>query len=228
MTTLKEMVGDWDLFMREIFNDPLIINNLNTINTYYKYSNNGTGSIIYPEQINVFKAFQECPYEKLSVVILLQDPYHNGSATGIAMANEVGTKLSPSLRIVKDIISKTIYNREEFNFDPTLVSWANQGVLLLNTALTVYKGKPGSHKDLWNAFTKAVLKKLSEINSGIIYCLWGNFAQEYIPLINSLSNTILLAKHPVASVYSGIPWECDHFVKINKQLKDFNNLNIIW
>jgi len=222
---LKELVGDWDKFFESIFADNEVRINLSALNQRYK-----TGyPKIYPDQKNVFRAFRECPYSKLSVVILLQDPYHDGSATGIAMANDADTDiLSPSLRIVKDTISRTVYNSHEFDFDPTLISWEKQGVILLNTALTVEDDKPLSHQVLWARFTELLLTKLSEVNSGIIYCLWGKQAEKYAFLINWKSNTILTCTHPVASAYKRIPWDCDHFIKINDQLKKFNNISITW
>ena len=224
MIPLKEIVGDWDAFLLSVFSEPAVIANMNNIDRMYH-----AGERIYPEQIDVFKAFQECPIDKLSVVILLQDPYHDGSATGIAMANEPNTRLSPSLKIVKDNICRTIYKGREFDFDPTLVKWARQGVLLLNTALTVEAGKPLSHKFLWARFTQCLLAKLSEQNSGIIYCLWGLEAKKLEYFIhNKVSNTILYYTHPVSAAYSGSAWDCDHFVKINEQLKCFNNTTIIW
>ena len=223
MTSWREIAGDWDRILHDIVSDPKMIAVLNLINSYYKGD-----TVIYPRQEDVFKAFKECPYSKLSVVIILQDPYHDGSATGIAMGNEPGTRMSPSLRIVKDTVSRTIYNREEFDFDPTLVSWSKQGVLLLNTALTVERGRPLSHQKLWSYFTERLLIKLSDMNSGVIYCLWGRHAESFRLYINPNSNTILSSAHPVSAAYQGIPWECDHFIKINRQLKDFNNLTIKW
>jgi uracil-DNA glycosylase len=182
-----------------------------------------------------------CKYNKLKLQNLKiknfgdnNTPYHDGSATGIAFANPLtydtvkGKSLSPSLRIIKDAVSRTIYNGQDFDFDPTLINWAKQGVLLLNTALTVDGGSPTSHKHLWVDFTQRVLQKLSEVNSGIIYCLWGKYADSYSMYINSNSNTILRCNHPAYSVYQGIPWECDHFVMINTYLKNFNNITIEW
>lgn len=227
MIPLVDIVGEWDKFLFDILSNSTVTNNLNIINRLYLSG----GAIIYPAQINVFKAFKECPYKKLSVVILLQDPYHDGSATGIALANDksmLDKRISPSLRIVEDAIARTVYNNREFNFDATLMKWVKQGVLMLNTALTVEAGKPLSHHDYWVAFTQLVLKKLSDCNSGIIYCLWGKYAESYAQYINPLSNTILRSTHPVYSIYSGKAWECDHFNMINKQLKEFNNTTIIW
>jgi uracil-DNA glycosylase len=226
---MKEVFDSWFDFMKDIIYDDTVLSNLNTINMYYKYV--GEKGLIHPKQENVFKAFKECPYSKLSVVILGQDPYHDGSATGLAFANlppKNNERLSPSLRVIEDTISRTVYHNHDFSFNPDLTKWAKQGVLLLNTALTVETGHPLSHLHLWNNFTTMVLAKLSEINSSIIYCLWGKHADSYSMYINSNSNTILRCNHPAYAVYQGIPWECDHFVKINIHLKDFNNTTITW
>jgi uracil-DNA glycosylase len=224
MSKWKSIFGSWDTFFEDIISNKEVSNNLNIIRSYY----NGS-SIIYPSASNIFKAFKECPYDKLSVVIVLQDPYHDGSATGIAMGNNtLQFRISPTLRVVKDTISKTIYNSEEFYFDSSLIKWSNQGVLLFNTALTVEKGKPLSHQHLWSTFTELFLKKLNTINSGIIYCLWGKHAEFYKQYINLSSNTVLITTHPMYSVYRGSPWDCNHFVEINRILKENNNLYINW
>lgn len=221
---LSDLVGDWDTKLHSIIYDTKVIENLNHINRLYLSSS----KVIYPNQKDVFKAFKECPYNKFSVVILLQDPYHDGSATGIALANNQNTTISPSLRIVRNTIAKTVYKGDYNNFDSSLLSWEHQGVLMLNTALTVEKGIPLSHKELWDYFTSRLLIKLSEINSGIIYCLWGKYAEYYEKFINKDSNTILKCSHPAYSIYRGEDWKCDHFIKINEYLKNFNNTTIIW
>jgi len=232
---INSLVGDWERILDSVFKDQKVLDNLGHINRLYRIS----PIKIYPEQENVFKAFKECPYSKLSVVILLQDPYHDGSATGIATANSNNTRiLSPSLKIIRDTIYREVYKLYsigeaerlaiESQFDPTLVSWARQGILMLNTALTVEAGHPQSHQSYWSRFTELVLRKLSDINSGIIYCLWGKYADAYSIYINSNSNTILRCTHPAYASYRGLPWDCTHFNDINKYLKDFNNTTIIW
>jgi uracil-DNA glycosylase len=220
---LKDIVGDWDRILLPILQVPNVINNLNKVYNRYREVR------VYPKKEDVFKAFKLCPYNKLAVIILLQDPYHDGSATGISLANnKEGGKISPSLRVVRDCISRTVYKGQDFDFDPTLEAWEKQGVLMLNTALTVEEGKPLSHYDYWDEFTRKLLVKLSEDNSGITYCLWGKNAANYEYFINKDSNTVLKAYHPVYSVYTGKVWECNHFVDINNRLKAFNNTSINW
>ena len=225
MIDLHNLVGDWDRVLMSIFEDTTVRENLSKINALYKSG----PTKIYPEQEDVFKAFKECPYRKLSVVILLQDPYHDGSATGLATANRAETKnLSPSLQIIKDTVCKTVYKGYDFGFDPTLIRWAKQGVLLLNTALTVEAEHPLSHQPLWRRFTGQVLIKLSQFNTGIVYCLWGKYADTFSFYINPLTNTILKCNHPVYAAYRSAAWECDHFNQVNKYLKDYNNITINW
>ena len=154
-------------------------------------------------------------------------PYTDGSAVGLAFANDVSIgnrKMSPSLRIIFKEIEDTIYGGCMLNQDPTLESWVNQGVLLLNTALTVKKGQPGSHKDLWELLTYKILSVLNQNRTGIIYLLWGKHAQYYAPCINPNNNYILEAPHPAAEIYSpGIGFlGCKHFVKVNELIQQSN------
>jgi uracil-DNA glycosylase len=224
MSKWNSILGSWDRFLTPILEDEVVQKNLDVIRGYYLNSS----FITYPSPKNIFRAFRECPYDKLSVVIILQDPYHDGSATGIGLGNESNKNLSPSLKVVKDTISRTVYKGQEFNFDHSLVSWANQGILLINTALTVEAGKPGSHIEIWAPFTEKVFQKLNLINSGIIYCLWGKSAGEYAKYINQGSNYILSYTHPAYASYRGEIWDCNHFNAINVILKENNNLHINW
>ena len=219
-------VGNWDYFLKDIFNNVIVYKKMYTILKSYEKN----VPRIYPAYEDIFKAFKLCPYEKLSVVILGQDPYHDGSATGLAFANRFtpNSNLSPSLRIIKDNISKVIHKSGDFAFDSTLENWAEQGVLLLNTSLTVEVSRPLSHVHYWETFTELVLRRLSRENENIIYCLWGKYANKYEKFINKESNIILTHTHPAYSLYSGKPWKCDHFSKINEILNKKNNSNIIW
>jgi len=224
MKDLHGFLGSWNKVLKDVIENSYVVNNLNIINVRYKYNRP-----MHPSQVDVFNAFKYCPYDKLSVVILGQDPYHDSNATGLAFANPADTnKLSPSLQVIKDTVIRTVYKGSDYNFDPTLISWARQGVLLLNVALTSEGDKPLTNIKYWQDFTEGVLRKLSEINSGIIYCLWGKYADSFSIFINSNSNTILRYNHPAYSIYQGIPWECNHFIKINEYLKNFNNKTIIW
>lgn len=157
---------------------------------------------IYPETTKTFRAFKLCQLADTRVVILGQDPYHDGSATGLAFANtNEGSKVSPSLKwIVKALEYE--YNTVCVDFDYDLESWASQGVLLLNTALTVVKGYAGSHTELWRPFTEDLITSLSLHKNNIIFVLWGKKAQEYARFIKG-DNKIITAPHPAADAYTG-------------------------
>jgi len=174
----------------------------------------------YPERENIFNAFKLCPLEKLKVVILGQDPYHDGSATGLAFSNRSdSTTLSPSLRNILKEVENNASNGLKLDQDPNLERWAKQGVLLLNTALTVEKGNPGSHADLWDKFTIEVLKKISKEISAIVYILWGSYAKGYLEYINRETNFILASPHPSPLSASRGFFGNKHFSKCNQVLK---------
>ena len=162
---------------------------------------------ICPAQSNVFKAFEVCPYDKLKVVMLGQDPYpQKGVATGILFGNKEGTRdedLSPSLQIIKEAAINFEIPHNCIIFDPTLESWAKQGILMINSALTVEMNKIGSHVMLWRPFIASLLKKLSENETGIIYVLFGKQAQTFKPYINKQFNTVLEENHPAYFARTG-------------------------
>lgn len=187
---------------------------------------------IYPSSDKVFRCFRETPFNNVKIVILALDPYHDGSADGLAFSNSgknlLNSKMSPSLSIIYDTIERTVYKGLMLDKDPSLERWAKQGVLLLNSALTVEKGIPKSHLVKWKPFTKQVFKALNDYNTGVIYCLWGKDAQEFEKYINPKFNYILKCPHPVSAAYNKTIWDCSHFNEINKILKDNNNDKIIW
>lgn len=184
--------------------------------------------VVYPDMQDVFKAFRLCPPGNLKVVILGQDPYHDGSATGLAFANSENTvKMSPSLEQIWKECEKAT-ETISIDFDVTLESWAKQGVLLLNTALTVKKSSPTSHSPFWHPFTRAVLKHINDNFNGLHICLWGSHARSFGETFNKDIHHIYHAAHPVAHVYSGgTGWKCNHFQKINDNLKLQNGENEI-
>jgi uracil-DNA glycosylase len=188
---------------------------------------------IFPTSENVFKAFKTTPYNEVKICILAQDPYYSSNcADGLAFscsyAQELGKRMQPSLAQIYGAVERTVYKGLMMHKEPNLECWAKQGILLLNTALTVEEGKPESHLALWKNFTVEVLKSLNEYSTGVIYCLWGAKAQQYEKYINPKFNYILKAKHPSSASYTGGVWECNHFAEINKILKANNNEEIIW
>lgn len=187
---------------------------------------------ICPVQSDVFKAFEVCPYDKLKVVMLSQDPYpQKGVATGILFGNKEGTRdkdLSPSLQIVKEAAINFEIPHNCIIFDPTLESWAKQGILMINSALTVEMNKIGSHVMLWRPFIASLLKKLSENDTGIIYVLFGKQAQTFKPYINKRFNTILEENHPAYFARTGEAMPHTVFEQISKLTKGMYGVPITW
>lgn len=186
------------------------------------------GKVIYPHQNLIFNAIEQCLFEEIKVVIIGQDPYHGtGQANGLAFSVNVGQKIPPSLRnIYKEL-------KDDVGFEiPThgdLTAWAKQGVLLLNSVMTVEEGKPGSHQHKgWETFTDAVINKLSGENNGIVFLLWGNYAKSKIELIDASKHKIFTAAHPSPlSAYQGF-FHCKHFSKTNEYLLQQGKKPISW
>ncbi len=211
---IETYLGDWYDFMKPI----LITQAFNSITEQIKARANA-GAVVYPGKGKTFRAFKLCPLESVKVVILGQDPYHDGSATGLAFANREGARPSPSLR---NIITCVKNDFGDVDVNVTLEDWAKQGVLLLNTALTVEKGRAGIHTSLWKPFTRMFIQKLSIDKPNLVFVLWGKKAQEYQKFIRG-QHTILTAPHPAAESYSGGKagfFTCGHFKKINETLAE--------
>ncbi len=187
-----------------------------------------TSKKVYPKPENVFAAFDLCPFDKIKVVILGQDPYHGpGQAHGLCFSVERGIQNPPSLKnIYKEIESDLGI---EMSKSGNLTSWAKQGVFLLNATLTVLASQAGSHqKKGWEEFTDAVIKKLSEKKEGLVFLLWGAYAQSKANFINSQKHFILKAPHPSPlSAHRGF-LACKHFSQTNKYLRDNNQSEINW
>jgi len=186
------------------------------------------GKIIYPPGSLIFNAFNSTPFEKVRVVILGQDPYHGaGQAHGLCFSVQHGVKPPPSLvNIYKEL-------KDDVGFEipkhGNLQKWTEQGVFLLNAMLTVEANQPASHqKKGWEEFTNAVIQKLSKERNGLIFILWGNFAQQKAVLIDETKHTILKAAHPSPfSAYNGF-FGCKHFSKTNEILKAIGEMEIDW
>ena len=177
-----------------------------------------------PPLKQVFRAFEECPYDKLQVVIIGQDPYPQlGVADGIAFSCGNTCKLQPSLRFILDEVNRTLYKGHPGSLDVDLKRWANQGVLMLNTALTVEVNKIGSHYDIWRKFTAYLLDWLNTHDTGLVYLYMGKKAEEWSELTNDTTSTKYFVKHPASAAYSGGRWDSENvFMKIQKDKQ------IIW
>lgn len=187
------------------------------------------GYIIYPQKRLIFNAFEHTPFYKTKVVILGQDPYHGANqAHGLSFSVPYGVRIPPSLQnIFKEL--KAEYEDFQIPKHGNLSQWANQGVLLLNATLTVQAGNAGSHQHQgWEQFTDTVIRKLSEQRSGIVFLLWGKYAQAKAQLIDGKKHFILTAAHPSPfSAYQGF-FGCGHFLKTNELLERNGEKGIDW
>ena len=191
--------------------------------------------VIYPEAKNVFNAFNKTSFEKVKVVILGQDPYHNpGQAHGLCFSVQDGVAPPPSLEnIYKEIESDlgvtSVVSKNKEGASGNLESWTEQGVLLINAVLTVEKNKPGSHsKKGWEEFTDEVIKQLSDKKEGLVFLLWGNYAKQKGQMIDRQKHLVLEAAHPSPfSAYNGF-FGCKHFSKVNDYLKGQGRKEIEW
>ena len=184
---------------------------------------------VFPEKQNIFKAFSLTKLDNLKVVILGQDPYHGfGQAQGLAFSTPANIKNPPSMQnILKEIQSDL--GKKSICEDGDLTPWAKQGVLLLNTILTVEEAKPKSHHNLgWEVFTDNIIKYISDNCEDTIFILWGSPAISKTKLIDRKKHHILTAPHPSPlSSYRGF-FGCKHFSQTNNILKSLNKEAIIW
>lgn len=187
------------------------------------------GITIFPKAADIFNAFKVTPFEKVKVVIIGQDPYHGpNQAHGLCFSVLKGVKTPPSLvnmykELAQDIPNFQIPQHGE------LISWAEQGVLLLNTVLTVEQGQAHSHKHLgWERFTDFVIQGISDHGEGIVFLLWGSHAQKKGACIDTQKHFVLKAPHPSPlSAHRGF-FGCQHFSKTNQLLEQQNKTPIDW
>lgn len=182
---------------------------------------------IFPTGKLIFNAFNLTPFDEVKVVILGQDPYHGfGQAHGLCFSVPDGVKVPPSL----NNIFKEIKDDVGIEVPPTgnLTPWAKQGVLLLNATLTVTENQAGSHQNKgWEVFTDAIIKKLSDEKTGLVFLLWGNYAKQKGTLIDTPKHHVLSAPHPSPLARGGF-FGCKHFSKTNELLKQQEKTAINW
>jgi uracil-DNA glycosylase len=185
--TLEEYFGDW----MKVIDKAELYKVINRINVLYKTQK------CEPAYNNIFRAFNITPYSELCVVSIAQDPYpQSGVSTGVCFGNKKDVvKLSPSLEVIKEAVIDFEIPHNLITFDPTLEEWSKQGILLLNSALTVETDKPNSHAVLWRPFMTSLLRNLSAINPGLIYILWGSEAKTFNSCINK-DNIVFKMPHP--------------------------------
>lgn len=187
------------------------------------------GKIFYPNRKDIFNAFRFTEFNILKVVILGQDPYYGyNQANGLAFSVNLGIDIPPSLQ---NIYRELHFSIPSFNIPlhGYLYNWAKQGVLLLNSILTVEAGKANSHIYLgWQRFTDNVISFINEHHNNIVFLLWGKYAQKKINLINLNKHCVLLASHPSPMSAHISFLGCNHFVKVNKFLINNNRAPINW
>lgn len=193
------MIGnDWDEILKPIWESPGFHNFMNIVKEKYKENT------CFPEYNNIFNALKLTSYSKVKVVILGQDPYHGvGEAHGLSFSVQDGIKKPPSLKnIFKELHDDLGFDEPESG---NLEKWAKEGVLLLNSVLTVEKDKAASHKDLgWNLFTDHIIKLLNQKETPIVFILWGNFARSKKVFITNEKHLVIESVHPSPfSVYNG-------------------------
>lgn len=186
-----------------------------------------SGVTIYPPGSKIFAAFDYTPFNNLKAVIIGQDPYHGpGQANGLCFSVSNGIRKPPSLlNIFKELQADLGIPIPE---NGNLENWAKQGVLLLNATLTVRSNEAASHQGKgWEQFTDAVIRTVSEKSNGIVFLLWGKFAQAKAPMIDSSKHYILEAAHPSPLARTGFSG-CRHFSKTNEILKSIGKSPIDW
>ena len=214
----------WKQVLKEEFEKPYF----SQVATFLK-TERAAGKTTFPSGPNIFNAFNKTPFDKVKVVILGQDPYHGfGQAHGLSFSVLPGLKIPPSLQNIFKEIKADIGVENPPNFGD-LTHWAEQGILLLNAALTVRDGEPMSHAKIgWAQFTDAVIKTISDKKENVIFLLWGKFAQDKQVLINTDSHYILKAAHPSPlSAHNGF-FGCKHFSKTNEILVKHGENPIDW
>lgn len=187
------------------------------------------GKKFTPTIKHLFRAFEECPYDDLKVVIVGQDPYPGfGQADGIAFSLS-NSDMQPSLDYILKAVNTTVYNGVNSSRDRDLKRWSNQGVLLLNTALTTTVGKIGQHYLIWRPFIAYVFDWLSWNCPGLVYVYMGKKAAEWSDCVND-NNYKFFLTHPASASYNGAEeWESQNlFPQISKILKQNYNIDIIW
>lgn len=182
--------NDWDLTLQEEIKKPYFEELSLKIAEEYKEHT------VYPPQEDIFCALKQTPYDRTKVVILGQDPYHGqGQAEGLSFSVKPGVRIPPSLHNIYKELSADLGIPAPSH--GSLMHWANQGVLLLNAVLTVREGQPNSHKGLgWEKFTDAVIAKLNERTTPVVFILWGSYAQKKGAFIDRTRHLVLESVHP--------------------------------
>ena len=219
---MSALINDWDKALSKEFKKPYYLKLYNTVRSEY------SKTTVYPPSEEIFTAFNLTDINDVKVLILGQDPYHEpGQAHGLSFSVKPGVAIPPSLlniyKELEDELSLYIPN------NGYLEKWAKQGVLMLNTVLTVRAHNANSHKGIgWEEFTDAAIMALNELDKPIVYMLWGSNARSKAKMLNNKKQLVLEAPHPSPlSSYRGF-FGCNHFIKCNEFLKANGLSEIDW
>jgi uracil-DNA glycosylase len=219
---MVKITDEWDNHLKNLFES----NNYKDLREFLKeeYSSH----VVYPSMYDIFNALKSVSLEDIKVVLIGQDPYHEpGQAMGLSFSVPKGEKIPPSLvNIYKELNSELgipIKNHGD------LTGWANQGVLLLNSVLTVRAHHANSHKNKgWEEFTDGIISLISEKRENVVFFLWGANARAKKNLIDTKKHLVLECAHPSPlSAYNGF-FGCGHFIKANEYLKQYGKQQIDW
>lgn len=218
----SKMVKTWDEFLEQEEKQPYFIELMKAVSEAREEGN------VYPTEEDMFSCFRLCPYDKVKVVILGQDPYHGpGQAHGLSFSVQKDVRIPPSLRnIYKEL-------KSDLDIDPAshgyLAKWAEQGVLLMNTSWSVEEGKAGSHKKIgWATFTDHVLEELNNYDKPLVFILWGNHAIKAASGITNPKHLLIKGVHPSPLAASRGFFGSKPFSKTNEFLKENNRTPINW
>jgi uracil-DNA glycosylase len=218
-----EIHPSWKKVLQSEFESPYFQSLISFVKDEYNQT------LCFPPGSLIFNAFDKCPFDKVKVVILGQDPYHGlGQANGLCFSVPAGITFPPSLKnIFKEIKNDLNYPIPKSG---NLQHWASQGVFLLNATLTVRAHQAGSHqKKGWETFTDRVIQYLSEEKEGIVFLLWGGFARQKVKFINSQKHMVITSGHPSPlSANRGFWFGNKHFSQCNDYLKDRGVTQIQW
>ena len=219
---MSALINDWEKALSKEFKKPYYLKLYNTVRSEY------SKTTVYPPSEEIFTAFNLTDINDVKVLILGQDPYHEpGQAHGLSFSVKPGVAIPPSLlniyKELEDELSLYIPN------NGYLEKWAKQGVLMLNTVLTVRAHNANSHKGIgWEEFTDAAIMVLNELDKPIVYMLWGSNARSKAKMLNNKKQLVLEAPHPSPlSSYRGF-FGCNHFIKCNEFLKANGLSEIDW
>lgn len=217
-----KIASTWKSLLSDEFDKPYFQQLTSFVKSEYKTQT------IYPRGQDIFRAFDRCDFYNVKVVIIGQDPYHGpGQANGLCFSVCNGMRFPPSLlnifKEIRDDLGKPVPASGD------LESWARQGVLLLNATLTVRANAAGSHQNRgWETFTDAVIKKISEEKDGVVFLLWGAYAQKKGEIIDRNRHLVLMSAHPSPFSADRGFFGCRHFSKTNAYLKSKGQEEIEW